>query len=149
MAQGHESAFGFALKINRINELKSYLNNLYKEKVVSNNKEYEVDFDLDINELDIDFVNVIAQLEDEWGNGIDAPLIHISNIKLESDSAEIKAKTNIVFYSNYIKFIKKFATNILKEELIGNELHIDIIGKITMDNYTKNGQVEIVDIEIK
>lgn len=149
MAQGHESAFGFALNINRINELKSYLNNLYKEKVVSNNKEYEVDFDLDINELDIDFVNVIAQLEDEWGNGIDAPLIHISNIKLESDSAEIKAKTNIVFYSSYIKFIKKFATNVLKEQLIGNELYIDVIGKITMDNYTKNGQIEIVDIEIK
>lgn len=149
MAQGHESAFGFSLNKNKVDELKKHLDELYKDKVVTNNKEYKVDFNLDINELEIDFVNEVAQLENEWGNKIDAPLIHISNIKLESDSVQVKAKTNIVFYSNYIKFIKKFATNILKEELIGNELHIDIIGKITMDNYTKNGQVEIVDIEIK
>ena len=149
MSQGHSLAFGFSLKEDKVNKLKAYLDNLYKDKIISNNKEYKVDFDLDINELDIDFINEIAQFEDEWGNNINAPLIHISNIKLESDSVEVKAKTNIMFYSNYIKFIKKFATNVLKEELIGNELYVDIIGKITMDNYTKNGQVEIVDIEIK
>lgn len=149
MAQGHESAFGFTLEKDNLNKLKEHLNTLYKNKVISNDTEYEVDFDLNIAELEIDFINEVAQLENEWGNKIDAPLIHISNIKLELDETCIKAKTNIVFYENGIKFIKKYATNILKETLINNSIIVDIIGKFTINNYDGNGQIEIVDIEIK
>lgn len=148
MAQGHESAFGFTLEKDNLNKLKEYLNTLYKNKVISNDAEYEVDFDLNIDELEIDFINEVAQLENEWGNKIDAPLIHINNIKLELDETCIKAKTNIVFYENGIKFIKKYATNILKETLINNSIIVDIIGKFTIDNYSGNGQIEIVDLEI-
>lgn len=148
MAQGHESAFGFTLEKDNLNKLKEYLNTLYKNKVISNDTEYEVDFDLSIDELEIDFVNEVAQLENEWGNKIDAPLIHINNIKLELDETCVKAKTNIVFYENGIKFIKKYATNILKETLINNSIIVDIIGKFTIDNYNGNGQIEIVDLEV-
>ena len=148
MSQGHSLAFGFSLKEDKVNKLKAYLDNLYKDKIISNNKEYEVDFDLSIDELDIDFINEIAQLENEWGNKINAPLIHISNIELELDESCVKAKTNIVFYPNYIKFIKKFATNVLKETLINKAVTVDVIGKCTIDNYSGNGQIEIVDMEI-
>ena len=147
-ANGHESAYGFSLPKGNLNKLKEYLNNTYKDKVISNDTEYEVDFDLSIDELDIDFINEIAQLENEWGNKINAPLIHISNIELELDETCVKAKTNIVFYPNYIKFIKKFATNVLKETLINKAVTVDIIGKCTIDNYSGNGQIEIVDIEV-
>jgi single-stranded-DNA-specific exonuclease len=149
MSQGHNSAFGFELKKENVNKLNKYLNNLYKDKEVTDSKEYQVDFILEENEIDEYIINELAMIEDEFGNGIDMPLILFKDVELNLTEDNKKGKLNIVFYINDIKFIKKFATNKLKEELINQSLNVDIIGKCVMDTYNNSGMVEIVDLEIK
>lgn len=146
---GHGQAGGTCLKNNKISELKQYLNNLYKDKKVVDSKEYKVDFILEENEIDESMINELAEIEDEFGNGIDIPLIAFKDIELNLTDNNLKGKLNIVFYINNIKFIKKFATNILKEKIINKSIIVDIIGKCTMDTYNNQGQVEIIDLEVK
>lgn len=147
-SQGHEQAGGWQCDKNNIDKLKQYLNNLYKDKEIIDNKEYLVDFILNENEIEINLINELAMLEDEFGNGIDIPLIAFENISLNLNEDNLKGKLNIVFYINDVKFIKKFATNILKSQIIDNTVNVNIIGKCTMDTYNNCGQVEIVDIDI-
>jgi single-stranded DNA-specific DHH superfamily exonuclease len=147
-SMGHELAGGVKLHINNLKQLKEYLNNLYKDKEVVDSKEYLVDFILQENEIDEGFVNELAQYEDEWGNGIDTPLIVFENIELNLTDDNLKGKLNIVFYINDVKFIKKFSTNVLKESLINQSVTVNIIGKCVMDTYNNCGAIEITDIEI-
>ena len=146
---GHELAGGWSCDINKLDDLKKYLSNLYKDKEVTDSKEHLVDFILEENQIDENIVNELAQLEDEFGNGLDIPLIAFKDIELNLTDSNLKGKLNIVFYINDVKFIRKFSTNVLKQQLINNSVIVDIIGKCTMDTYNNSGQVEIVDIEIK
>ena len=65
--------------------------------------------------------------------------------------ADVKiTKTNIIFEYNGIKYIKKFATKILKEDFQNRTImNLDLVGKVTYDTLGNRGQVEIVDIDIK
>lgn len=149
MCQGHASAFGFSIDIDNIPKLKSYLNELYKNKEVVNSKEYQVDFILNEDDVDSYIIDQLSTLENEWGNGIDAPLLAFENIQLYLTREDnLKGKLNIVFDINGVKFIKKFSTNILKESVLDIPVEVNIIGKCTVDTYSNCGQVEIVDIEI-
>lgn len=147
-SEGHEQAGGWQCNKNKVDKLRKYLNDLYKDKKIVDSKEYLVDFILQENEIDERIITELAQLEDEFGNGIDMPIIVFKDISLNLDESNLKGKLNIVFYINNIKFIKKFSTNVLKGELINKSVNVDIIGKCTMDTYNNCGQVEIVDIEI-
>jgi single-stranded-DNA-specific exonuclease len=147
-SQGHGQAGGWACNKDNLPKLKGYLNNLYKDKEIIDSKEYIVDFILQENEIDEGFINELSQLEDEWGNGIDTPLIAFENINLNLTDENLKGKLNIVFYINDVKFIKKFSTNILKEQLINKNIAVNVVGKCTVDKYNNCGMVEIVDLEI-
>jgi single-stranded-DNA-specific exonuclease len=148
-AEGHGQAGGWQCDENKLDDLKKYLNDLYKDKEIVDSKEHLVDFILEENQIDEDIVNELAQLEDEFGNGLDIPLIAFKDIELNLTDNNLKGKLNIVFYINDVKFIRKFSTNVLKQQLINNSVIVNIIGKCTMDTYNNSGQVEIVDIEIK
>ena len=147
-SEGHPNAGGYELDKNKLENLKEYLNTLYKNKEVVDAKEYKVDFILEQNEIDKSIINELAELENEFGNGIEIPLIIFKNIELNLNDNNLKGKLNIVFYINNIKFIKKFATNILKGEIINKSIKVNIIGKCTIDTYKKCGQVEVIEIEI-
>lgn len=148
MAQGHDNAGGWELKKEDIPKLEEYINELYKNKEISLSKEYEVDFELDSSELDNWMIDELAEYEDEWGNGIKPPLLAIKNVNISSLDLNIN-RCNIIFGYGYIKFIKNFATNILKNELSSREdIVMNIIGKCTIDTYKNQGQIEIVDLEI-
>lgn len=149
MCEGHENAFGFKFNIKNLDFIKEYLNNIYSHKEIIDNKVYKVDFVIEEDEIEKYFIDAIAELEDEFGNGIEESLIMYKNIKLNLSEENLKGRLNIVFYKNDIKFIKKFATNKLKNELINKDILVDIVGKCTMDTYNNCGQVEIVDIDIK
>lgn len=149
MCEGHENAFGFKFNIKNLDFIKEYLNNIYSHKEIIDNKVYKADFIIEEYEIEKYFIDSIAELEDEFGNGIEEPLIIFKNIKLNLNEENLKGRLNIVFYKNDIKFIKKFATNKLKNELINKDILVDIVGKCTMDTYNNCGQVEIVDIDIK
>lgn len=149
MAQGHEQAGGWEIKKDDLHRLEEYLNNLYKDKEISFDKEHEVDFEIEGQQLEQWFVDELAKYEDEFGNGINAPLTIIKNITLTLSDINI-SRTNITFNYNGVKFIKKFATKVLKEEMTSHQMVcLDIIGKCTINTYNKKGQIEIVDLEIK
>ena len=147
-SEGHPNAGGWQCNKDNLDKLKEYLNDLYKDKDIVDGKEYLVDFILSKDEIDEFIINELAQAEDEFGNGIDIPLLLFKDIELNLTDKNLKGKLNIVFYINDIKFIKKFATNILKGEIINSSVRTNIIGKCTMDTYHNCGQVEVVEIEI-
>ena len=149
MAQGHESAFGVSFKKENELKIKEYLNELYKDKEVVSDKNYQVDFDIDEDDVYEYWVDELASLENECGNGIDFPLVHINNIHIHITEENIKGRINIVFYINDVKIIKKYATKVLRESLMNKDSVIEIIGKPTIDSYKNKGQLEIVDLEEK
>ena len=107
---------------------------------------YKVDFELESFELYQEFVDEIADMEDEWGNGLDEPLIAIKNIPLNLTYDNVKGRLNVIWDYYDIKFIKRFASNVWKEEYINKNMMVDVIAKCIIDGYTKKGILEIVDI---
>jgi single-stranded-DNA-specific exonuclease len=146
--QGHPQAGGWKINKNKLEELKEYLNYTYKDKEISDNKEYEVDFVLEENEIDEYLINELAQLENEFGNKINIPLVVFKDVTVDFSLASFN-RTNIIFNVGFIKFIKKYPTNKIKEELKDKVISMDIIGKCTIDTYNNTGQVEVVEFEIK
>lgn len=147
-SEGHEQAGGWSVKTNdELNKLKEYLDDLYKDKEIIDNSNYEVDFIINEDEFDNYLIDELASIENEFGNGLMSPLIAFENMNVYISDGDIK-KTKIIFNINGIDFIKKFPTNKLKEELKNKELTMNIIGKCTLNTYSNCGQVEIVDFEI-
>jgi len=148
MAQGHENAGGWEIEKDKLTELEKYINEKYKEKEIKIGKVYNVDFDIDAYELEEWIVDEIASYENEFGNGIDVPLIAIKNIDLYGSDISVK-KNSIVFNYNNIKFTKKFATKNMKEEMSNiSEAKLNVIGKCVLNTYKNLGEIEIVDFEI-
>jgi len=146
--EGHPNAGGFEIHKDKLSKLKDYLNELYKDKEVITSKEYQVDFILQEQDIDDYLVNQLASLENEFGNGISMPLIVFENIELSLDKGNSKGRNNIVFYINDIKFIKKYASKVLKDKLYNKNIKLNIIGKCTIDTYNNTGQIEVVDMEV-
>jgi single-stranded-DNA-specific exonuclease len=152
-SEGHELAGGYQLNKNKINNLKEYLNDLYKDKKVINSKMYQVDFILNEKNLNNDIIYELAQYEDEWGNGISEPLLAFENITINITNDNIKGKRakNLVFNVNDVKFIKKYLSNNLTSQVLDkSDIKVTIIGKVANNIYNGNTypQIEIVDIEI-
>lgn len=146
--RGHANAGGVCFPIENKDKLISYLNYLYKDKQVITESSHVVDFSLSFDDVTIDMINELAEYEDEWGNGLDEPLIFMKDVMIDIDLVDIK-KTSIVFMSNGIKFEKKFATKILKD--LFREMTIDfvnIVGRCRVDKYNNCTKIDIVDIEI-
>lgn len=149
MVAGHQGAGGWSAKKKDLDNIKDYLNWYYKDKEIRLGKEHEVDFELEGSQVTNEFVNVLGSYEDEFGGDIQLPMIAVKNIGLTFADIKI-TKTNIIFEYNGIKYIKKFATKILKEEFQNRPMmNIDLVGKVTYDTLGNRGQVEIVDIDIK
>lgn len=112
-------------------------------------KEYEVDFELEGNQIDNYFVDELSQYSDEFGGDISHPIVAIKNIGLLFTDIKI-TKANIIFEHNGIKYIKKFATKVLKEDFKSRPMmNIDLIGKVTSDGFNNKGVIEIMDLEFK
>lgn len=149
MTVGHQGAGGFQINKNKLEELKAYLDNLYKDEEITLGTEHEVDFELEGNEVTKELVDTLGEYEDEFGGDIQLPMIAVKNIGLTFADIKI-TKTNIIFEYNGIKYIKKFATKILKEEFQNRTImNLDLVGKVTHDVVGNKGQVEIVDLEFK
>ena len=147
MTVGHQGAGGFQINKNKLEELKAYLDNLYKDEEITLGTEHEVDFELEGNEVTKELVDTLGEYEDEFGGDIQLPMIAVKNIGLTFADVKI-TKTNIIFEYNGIKYIKKFATKVLKEEFQNRTMmNIDLVGKVTHDVVGNRGMIEIVDLE--
>lgn len=142
---GHALAFGFSFKKEDMEKVKEYFNELYKD-VDFGNDVYKVDFEINAFELYQDFVDEIAEMEGEWGNGIEAPMVAIKDVPLDLTRDNIKGNINVIWDVYGVTCIKRFASNVWKEEHIGNDMTVDIVAKCVIDGYRGNGCLEVVEV---
>ncbi|MGL5765349.1 MAG: DHH family phosphoesterase [Sarcina sp.] len=151
--EGHPNSFGFEIHKDNIPKLINYLDKVFESINETDGKEYEVDLILDNDNLDESIVEEICAYEDEWGNGLDEPLLVFKDLELNSFDIHLlggRAK-NIKFKYQGIDFIKKYAkVDTYNEMTAKEECNITLIGKCVNNIYNGyvNPQVEIVDFII-
>lgn len=156
-AQGHQGAFGISIDDSKIDIAKEKLNELLKYVVYDTT--YNVDFVLDVEEVDESLIIELSKFDDIICQGIDEPLIAVENISLPRDKFIVIGKTEdtITFESNGVKYIQfkckegnglyDFIQDAWSDD---NWISFTIVGKPGINNY--NGvltpQVIIEDVEV-
>ena len=158
LAQGHSSAFGVGIPVKNIELVQEWLNEKLKD--VSMEKVYDVDFELDADELDPYMFQVLDQNKTLWGHEVDAPLFAIKNLHITSENARVVGKNSdtIQIFDDElgIKYVMFFCkqNNELLQWISNNwgdqEADLTIIGKLEISNYNGqlDNQVNIKDFQI-
>ena len=145
--QGHDNAAG--ISIPRENVTKSI--ELCNERLTDVNfqKYFNVDFDMECDDLSVAFIKAIDEMKDIFGQGIKEPLVHIKNIPIWSENFFVMGKN-----SNSWKVINdegyafvKFNVDVDKDEVLqiyNSNLDreeeyslgsIDVVGTVSINNY--------------
>ena len=145
--QGHDNAAG--ISIPRENVTKSI--ELCNERLtdVDFQKYFNVDFDMECDDLSVAFIKAIDEMKDIFGQGIKEPLVHIKNIPIWSENFFVMGKN-----SNSWKVINdegyafvKFNVDVDKDEVLqiyNSNLDreeeyslgsIDVVGTVSINNY--------------
>jgi single-stranded-DNA-specific exonuclease len=141
---GHEGAFGINVKRENINKLVFKVNELLKD--VDFSFYYDVDFKVDIDDLNISFIRELDSLKYIYGQGISEPLIAILNMEISKKDIKIQGKNNDsykFFYNDEIAFIKFKAQeddqilNFLNDDLYNEDsiIVLDIVGKASINSF--------------
>lgn len=158
LAQGHPGAFGVEIPAKNVELTRQWLNEQLAG--VSMEKIYDVDFEVDADDLTIPMFQILDQNKTLWGHGVKEPLFAIKNLHITSENAKIcgKSSNTIQIYDTEtdVKYVMFFCTG--DEELyqwINNnwgdsEADITIIGKLGLNLYDNklSSQVTIVDARI-
>lgn len=157
--QGHQGAFGVEIHKDNIPKAIELINEQLKN--VDFTSYYEVDFIIDIDDLDISFIKTMDELKDFYGQGIGEALVYISNIKVSRNDINFMGKDNSTIkfvYNDEITFIKfrigendpiyKWLNNWENDD---DFIVINVIGKVGLNNYKGilTPQVIIEDYEIE
>lgn len=104
-AQGHNSAFGLAIDGSKINEAHNWFNEQLQD--VSMDKIYFADFVIDIDDLDIGFIQAIDNHQYVWGHGVSEPVVVIENITIPRPDINVQGKNfdSVAFMIGDIKFV--------------------------------------------
>lgn len=154
MAQGHQSAFGCVIEANKFDDFILETNNQLSTFDFS--PCYLVDLETSADQLTDQDVFTIASNADIWGQGLDEPLIAITDIKITSDSIQWlgsdKKTLKLTFpgrKTNMIKFhIKDEEKELLDPQ--GGTLTLTAIGKCALNHFNGNitPQIMLEDFEI-
>ena len=154
MAQGHQSAFGCAIEASKFDDFILETNNQLSTFDFS--PCYLVDLETSADQLTDQDVFTIASNADIWGQGLDEPLIAITDIKITSDSIQWlgsdKKTLKLTFpgrKTNMIKFhIKDEEKELLDPQ--GGTLTLTAIGKCALNHFNGNitPQIMLEDFEI-
>lgn len=155
---GHASAFGIVgLGVNNLELMKETINDLLED--VEFTTTYDVDFEKDIYKVDVPLVLEMSKLENYIGQGIDEPLIVITNIELNRNDISVfgKNEDTLSFNLNGIKYVQFKCKN-------GNGLYdfvqdawdensrikLEIVGKPSVNEYggVKTPQILIEDLNV-
>ena len=145
--QGHDNAAG--ISIPRENVTKSI--ELCNERLadVDFQKCFNVDFDMECDDLSVAFIKAIDEMKDIFGQGIKEPLVHIKNIPIWSENFFVMGKNSnswkVINDEGYafVKFnvdvdkdeaLQIYNSNLDREEeySLGN---IDVVGTVSINNY--------------
>jgi len=141
--QGHQGAFGVEIHKDNIPKAIELINEQLKN--VDFTSYYEVDFIIDIDDLDISFIKTMDELKDFYGQGIGEALVYISNIKVSRNDINFMGKDNSTIkfvYNDEITFIKfRIGENdpiykwLNDWENDDDFIFINAIGKVGLNNY--------------
>lgn len=141
---GHAGAFGVEIHKENIQKTIQLINEQLKD--VDFSHYYEVDFIIDVEDLDISFIKAMEELKNIYGQGISESLIAITNIMVNKNNISLMGKdgsTLKFIYNDEITFIK-FRVNenedvILKWlndwESTEGSIMINVIGKAGINNF--------------
>lgn len=141
-AQGHNAAFGCSLPAENLENVKNWFNE--KLDSVNMDKVYSVDFILDVDDLDIGFIQTIDQHQDLWGQGLAEPLIAVENISIKRSDVHVQGKNfdSIAFVVNDIKYVlfKLPDTDALLEwasawEDDASYITLNVVSKVSLNEY--------------
>ena len=145
--QGHDNAAG--ISIPRENVAKSI--KLCNERLadIDFQKCFNVDFDMECDDLSVTFIKAIDEMKDIFGQGIKEPLVHIKNIPIWSDNFFVMGKKlnswKIINDEGYafVKFnidvdkdevLQRYNSNLDREEEYSLGV-IDVVGTVSINNY--------------
>jgi single-stranded-DNA-specific exonuclease len=105
--QGHQGAFGIEIHKDNISKVIELTNEQLKD--VDFTEYYEVDFIVDVDDLDIGFIKSMDEIKEFYGQGIEESLVYIENIKVNKGDINFMGKDNSAIkfiYNDEITFIK-------------------------------------------
>ena len=154
LAQGHASAFGCIIEANQFNNFIEVTNNQLLTFDFS--PCYYVDLEVSADQLTDQDVFTIGNNAELWGQGLDEPLIAITDIKITKDSIQYlgndKKTLKITFPGRKTNMIKFHMKDEEKELLNAQEgtLTLTAIGKCALNHYNGNvtPQIMLEDFEI-
>lgn len=146
--QGHANAAGVEIEASNLIELNNYVNKVL-EDVELDESLYEVDFIIPSNKINENIIKDIYKYRDIWGgNGVDEPLIVVSDISVNADDIQLigSNKSVLKFKNNGIEYIKfKYSEKEYNELFIyqGNYI-IDVVGKFSINERNGNMYPQII-----
>lgn len=142
LAQGHNAAFGTAMLKKDVDNVREWFNKQLDS--VSMDKVYAVDFIIDVDDLEVDFIHVIDKYQNLWGQGLTEPLVAVENITIKRSDVNVQGKNfdSIAFIVNDIKYVmfKLTETDALLEWASSwdddrDEITINIVAKVSLNLY--------------
>lgn len=155
---GHGNAAGLAIKRCDVDKAKNKFAELLK--CVDFNPKIPCDFVLDIDDLNVGFIQTIDKYNWLWGTGLKEPKIAIENISIMRSDIHIQGKdfNSIAFTIDDIKFVKfnmkendpllEWASAWDGED--SDTIIVNVVGEVSINEYkgTLTAQVIIKDSEI-
>jgi single-stranded-DNA-specific exonuclease len=154
--QGHSAAFGASIKPDNLKIAIQKINEDLKN--VDMSFIYEVDFEIDADELTFDFVREMNELKNHYGQGIPESLVFVKNIRVNTNDIKIMGENKDTW-----KFTNSGECDIIKfkvpadDKLLeitrnswGEDLVINVIGKLGLSNFQNilSGQCVVLDYEV-
>ena len=156
--RGHANAFGIvALPVTEFNHVLESLNYILRDIVYDST--YNVDYIMDINDVNIKLIMDLEIFDNLIGQGIDEPIIAVEYIEMYRDEFVIfgKNEDTISFVINDIKYVQfkckegnglyDFLQNAWSDD---DCIKFTIVGKPSINDYNgiKTPQIVIEDVEI-
>ena len=159
MDKPHNSAFGISIPKENIALVQQWLNEQLAD--VSMEKVYEVDFEIESEDLEMSMFHILDNNKTLWGHGVSEPLFAIKNLHICAENAKVcgKKRDTIQIYDEatnvkYVMFFCKEDNELL--QWINNnwgdqEADITVIGKLGVNLYEGrlDCQVNIKDFTIQ
>lgn len=153
-AEGHASAFGIGIEEDKLQLFIDKTNELLAN--FDNTPCYYVDLEVNADQLTDQEVFAIGSNNEIWGQGLDEPLIAITNIKLSAEDihfiGEKKNTLRLTFPGRKTNMLKFNVSDDIKEMLDPKDGTITIvaIGKCVLNHYMGNvsPQVMLEDFEV-
>lgn len=141
-AQGHNSAFGIGIPVENVELARDWFNEQLAD--VDMDKVYLVDFVLDAEEIDVNFVRDIDRLDWVWGTGVKEAKVVVKDITIKRSDAHIQGKdhNSVYFMIDDIKFVQfNMSSNNPLLEWVSewgdddDELTLTVVGEASINDY--------------